>query len=79
MIESANTIMRLADSGVRIYEYLTDREISVDQAMTVLRSFGAATERKQASRRVSPGPPSGRSRSGRPGPPPGATTPVGTS
>jgi site-specific DNA recombinase len=56
MIESAYTIMRLADCGIRMFEYLGDREISVedeaDQAMTMLRGFGAATERRQTSRRV---------------------------
>jgi site-specific DNA recombinase len=56
MIETAYTIMRIADSGVRIYSYLDDREISVedevDQAMTVLQSFAGAVERRQTSKRV---------------------------
>jgi site-specific DNA recombinase len=56
MIESAYTIMRIADNGVRLFGYLDGREIKVedeaDQVMTVLHGFAAATERRQASRRV---------------------------
>jgi DNA invertase Pin-like site-specific DNA recombinase len=56
MIESAYTITRLADAGVKMFEYLADREIDVadevGQAMTMLRGFGAASERRQTSRRV---------------------------
>ncbi|HUP35639.1 MAG TPA: recombinase family protein [Candidatus Limnocylindria bacterium] len=56
MIETAHLIMRIADSGVRIFSYLDDCELKVedevDQAMTVLKSFAAAVERRQGSRRV---------------------------
>ena len=56
MIQTAHTIMRIADSRVRVYSYLDDKEISVDdevgQAMTMLQSFGAALERRQGSKRV---------------------------
>jgi DNA invertase Pin-like site-specific DNA recombinase len=56
MIETAHLIMRITDSGVRIFSYLDDAELKVedevDQAMTVLKSFAAAVERRQGSRRV---------------------------
>ena len=56
MIEVAYTIKRIAESGVRIFSYLDDQEISVEdevaQAMTFLRSFSSASERRQTSRRV---------------------------
>jgi site-specific DNA recombinase len=56
MIESSYTIMRIADSGVRMYAYMPDREIRVedeaDQVMTMLQGFAAATERRQTSQRV---------------------------
>lgn len=56
MIQTAHTIMRIADSGVAVYSYLDDKEISVEdevgQAMTMLQGFGAALERRQGSKRV---------------------------
>ncbi len=56
MIEVAYTIKRIAESGVRIFSYLDDQEISVEdevaQAMTFLRSFSSASERRQTSKRV---------------------------
>lgn len=56
MIEVAYTIKRIAESGVKIYSYLDDAEISVEdemaQAMTFLRSFSSASERRQTSKRV---------------------------
>jgi len=56
MIQTAHTIMRIADSAVRVCSYLDDKEISVDeqvgQAMTMLQSFGVALERRQGTKRV---------------------------
>jgi site-specific DNA recombinase len=56
MIEVAYTIKRIAEGGVRIFAYLDDAEISVEdevaQAMTFLRSFSSASERRQTSKRV---------------------------
>ena len=56
MIQTAHTIMRIADSRVRVFSYLDDKEISVEdevgQAMTMLQSFGAALERRQGSKRT---------------------------
>jgi site-specific DNA recombinase len=56
MIETAHTVMLIADAGVRVFSYLDDAEISVEdevaQAHTMLKSFASASERRQASRRV---------------------------
>jgi site-specific DNA recombinase len=56
MIEVAYTIKQIAEHGVRIFVYLDDSEISVEdevaQAMTMLRGFSAASERRQTSKRV---------------------------
>src|SRR4029453_10494179 len=56
MIETAHTVMLIADAGVRVFSYLHEPEISVEdevaQAHTMLKSFASASERRQASRRV---------------------------
>ena len=55
MIESANAIMEIADSGVRIFAYLGGQEIKVetalDQAQVMLTGFAGSAERKAASDR----------------------------
>jgi site-specific DNA recombinase len=56
MIESVYTIKLIADSGVAIWSYLDATEISVEdevaQVVTMLKGFSAASERRQASKRV---------------------------
>jgi DNA invertase Pin-like site-specific DNA recombinase len=56
MIEVAYTIKQVAESGVKIYGYLDGQELSVEdevqQAMTMLRGFASASERRQTSKRV---------------------------
>jgi len=55
-IRTLALIQSLNDSGVRIYSYLEDRELSIDDEMgevqEFMRSWAGASERRKASQRV---------------------------